>query len=40
MCAEKHSGDLIYILLLVMATAGDAKLWLWRDYSRRYLDRE
>ena len=23
-----------------MATANDAKLGLWRDYSRRYLDRE
>ena len=23
-----------------MATANEAKLWFWRDYSRRYLDRE
>ena len=23
-----------------MTTANEAKLWYWRDYSRRYLDRE
>ena len=37
---KTRSADLIYVSLLVMATASDAKLWLWRDYSRRYLDRE
>ena len=31
---------MIILDLHAMATANDAKLGLWRDYSRRYLDRE